>query len=241
MRLLNYLIVIFLLALQSPGMALADKALAGDTAYSFKEPSRDGIGKVYFGREISHVMGHRGARWLERATREREELPDQVVSEMELEPDARVADIGAGTGYFTFRIARVVTQGTVYAVDIQQEMLDIIRMRMDDWSINNVLPVKGKIDNPQLPPNSIDAVLLVDAYHEFSHPYEMMSGIVQALRPGGKLFLIEYRGEDPGVPIKRLHKMTQAQAIKEMRAVGLEWTETKDFLPTQHFMIFTKA
>ena len=241
MQLLNYLIVICLLALQSPDMALADKAPAANNSYSFKAPSRDGIGKVYLGREISQVMGHRGARWLERATRVREELPDRVVSEMELEPGARVADIGAGTGYFTFRIAGLVPQGTVYAVDIQQEMLDIIRMRMDDRSINNVLPVKGKIDNPQLPPNSIDAVLLVDAYHEFSHPYEMMQGIVRALRPGGKLFLIEYRGEDPRVQIKRLHKMTQAQAVKEMRAVGLEWVETKDFLPTQHFMIFTKT
>jgi ubiquinone/menaquinone biosynthesis C-methylase UbiE len=241
MRPLNYLIVFCLLVIQLPGMTMADTAPTVDTSYSFKEPSRDGIGKVYLGREISQVMGHRGARWLERKTRVREELPDRAVSEMDLKPDARVADIGAGTGYFTFRIARLMPQGLVYAVDIQQEMLDIIRRRMDDRSINNVLPVKGEIDNPQLPSNSIDAVLLVDAYHEFSHPYEMMQGIARALRPGGKLFLIEYRGEDPSVPIKRLHKMTQAQAIKEMRAVGLDWVETKDFLPTQHFMIFTKT
>ncbi len=240
MRLIKFGLVIGLVVLSWPAVAIADETAQAESVYSYSTPSRDGIGKIYFGREISQVMGHRGAAWLERQTRVLEELPDKAIAAMRLEPDAAVADIGAGTGYFTFRMAPLVPQGRVYAVDIQPEMLDIIRMRMQEWGVNNVVPIQGQIDDPRLPPNSIDAVLFVDAYHEFSHPYEMMQGIVQALRPGGKVFLIEYRGEDPRVPIKRLHKMTQKQAIREMNAVGLDWVETRDFLPSQHFMVFVK-
>ncbi len=215
-----------------------------DTAkhhYSFGTPSRDGIGKFYHGREIAQVMGHRGARWLERDSRTTEEMPDLAVQAMDLSPDAVVADIGAGTGYFTFRLSAEVPSGRVYAVDIQNEMLDIIRKRIQRRGVDNVVPIMGKIDDPSLPAGEIDAVLLVDAYHEFNHPYEMMHGIVGSLRPEGRVFLIEYRGEDRQLPIKPLHKMTQQQVIKEMQAVGLEWVETLDFLPTQHFMVFRKA
>jgi ubiquinone/menaquinone biosynthesis C-methylase UbiE len=222
------------------GAALAEATASAESIYTTKTPSRDGIGKVYLGREISHVMGHRGAAWLERQSRVREELPDLAVRAMGMSPESVVADIGAGTGYFTFRMASYVPEGRVYAVDIQPEMLAIIRERMLQRSVDNVVPVKGRVDDPMLPSNSIDAALFVDAYHEFSHPYEMMQGIVRALRPGGRVYLIEYRGEDPAIPIKRLHKMTQQQAIREMKAVGLEWVETRDFLPTQHFMIFEK-
>ncbi len=213
---------------------------AADSLYSVHAPSRDGIGKTYFGREISQVMGHQGAAWLERRTRVSEEQPDLVVDGMGLAPDAQVADIGAGTGYFTFRIAEAVPTGRVYAVDVQPEMLEVLRKRIDRRAIANVLPVLGTEDDPKLPPDQLDAVLLVDAYHEFAHPFEMMQGIRRALRPGGRVFLIEYRGEDPTVPIKPLHKMTQAQAITELEAVGLRWVATRDMLPTQHFMVFEK-
>jgi FkbM family methyltransferase len=214
----------------------------GDTAphYEHRTPSRDGIGKVYMGREISQVMGHRGARWLERASRVREERPDIVIEAMALPADAEVADIGAGTGYFTVRLAEQIPEGRVFAVDIQSEMLDLLRQRLSRDGIANVELVQGSVDDPRLPSNSIDAALLVDAYHEFAYPREMMQGIVAALRPSGRLFLIEYRGEDPRVPIKPLHKMTEAQARREMNVVGLRHVATLDVLPTQHVLIFEK-
>jgi FkbM family methyltransferase len=152
-----------------------------------------------------------------------------------------VADIGAGSGYFSFRIAKLVPNGKVLAVDIQPEMLQIIEQRKAKDNVTNIEGVIGKIDDPNLPANSIDAAIMVDAYHEFSHPFEMINGIYAALRPGGRIFLLEYRGEDASVPIRPLHKMTQKQVIKEMDVFGLQWTDTLDFLPWQHMMIFTKV
>jgi ubiquinone/menaquinone biosynthesis C-methylase UbiE len=152
-----------------------------------------------------------------------------------------VADIGAGTGYFSFRIAERIPDGKVLAVDIQQEMLDIIESRKAQGLPANVEPVLGEEQNPNLAESSVDLILLVDAYHEFSWPHEMGIAMARALRPGGRLILVEYRGEDSSVPIKRLHKMTQRQARKEMEAVGLTWESTKKFLPQQHFMIFRRA
>ena len=220
--------------------SVGQSSVTAENIYALTTPSRDGIGKHYFGREISQVMGHRGAAWLERRSRVAEEHPDDVVKAMALAPDAKVADIGAGTGYFSLRIAPKVPDGRVYAVDIQPEMLAILRERTERQGIDNVLPVRGKPDDPMLPAETIDAVLMVDAYHEFAYPFEMMRGIVRSLRPGGRVYLVEYRGEDPHIPIKPLHKMTQRQAIKELEAVGLQWKETKDLLPTQHFMVFEK-
>jgi FkbM family methyltransferase len=208
--------------------------------YQQTTASRNGIGKVYMGREISKVMGHRGAQWLERDSRAREERPDLVVDSMRLSPGDVVADIGAGTGYFTFRIAPNVPNGRVFAVDIQPEMLQRIRARMEDEGRTNVTPVEGTIQDPRLPPDTLDAALMVDAYHEFSHPREMMTALVRSLKPGGRIYLVEYRKEDPSVPIKPLHKMSEAQARREMQAVGLEWVETLDMLPQQHFLIFEK-
>ena len=192
------------------------------------------------GREISHVMGHRAAGWLERPEREREELPDRVVGEMGLAPDAVVADVGAGTGYFSFRIAKKVPLGRVLAVDIQPEMLEIIERRSAAEEIGNLTPVLGSTVDPGLPEAGVDAVLLVDAYHEFSNPREMLDSIVRALRPGGRVFLVEYRGEDPTIPIKPLHKLTVAQARREFEAAGLQWVGNRDFLPDQHFMVFAR-
>jgi SAM-dependent methyltransferase len=200
----------------------------------------DGIGKSYMGREISHVMGHLGAGWLERPEREKEELPDKVVENMQLKATDVVADIGAGTGYFTFRISPRVAQGKVYAVDIQTEMLGMIEERKKRFKAENVIAVLGTETDTRLPADSVDIALLVDAYHEFSFPREMMESIFRGLKPGGRVVQIEYRGEDPEIPIKRLHKMTVAQARKEMAVVGLVWKETKGFLPQQHFLVFEK-
>jgi SAM-dependent methyltransferase len=212
---------------------------AGDV-YTYRPAARDGIGKVYQGREISFVMGHLGAGWLERPEREQEERTDLLLTNLPLADDSVVADIGAGTGYFSLPIAARVPRGRVLAVDIQPEMLDIVRSRAKAAGLANVEPVQATETDPRLPGNTVDVVLMVDAYHEFSHPYEVMQGVVQGLKPGGRVVLIEYRTEDPAVPILTLHKMSETQARKEMRAVGLEWVETRDFLPQQHFMVFRK-
>ncbi|MFC7336552.1 class I SAM-dependent methyltransferase [Haloferula chungangensis] len=211
-----------------------------EPVYETKPASHDGIGKFYMGREISQVMGHEGIDWLERDNREAEEAPSEAIAALDLKPDAIIADIGAGSGYYTFRIAELVPDGQVIAVDIQPEMLAFIDAQEEELGLDNVTAHLGSVDDTQLDPESIDAALMVDAYHEFSHPREIMTSIVSALRPGGKVFLLEYRAEDPSVPIKGLHKMTQAQAIKEMEAVGLAWETTHDFLPWQHLMVFTK-
>jgi ubiquinone/menaquinone biosynthesis C-methylase UbiE len=192
------------------------------------------------GREIAQVMGHLGAAWLERPEREEEERPSVLIRNLGLSPADVVADVGAGTGYFAFRIAPLVAHGKVLAVDIQPEMLEHIQRRRTETGLRNVEPVLGTFDDPKLPPASVDLVLLVDVYHEFSHPREMMLAIASALKPGGRLALVEYRAEDSDVPIKRLHKMSERQAIREMNAVGLVWIETRSVLPWQHLMFFRK-
>jgi ubiquinone/menaquinone biosynthesis C-methylase UbiE len=224
----------------APGEDRTGVAADENERYIQVRPSRDGIGKVYMGREISHVMGHLAAGWLERPTREREERTDLLIDRLPLSPNDVVADIGAGTGFFSIPIARRVPAGRVLAVDIQQEMLDIIEERKQNGAPDNIETVLGSITDPNLPAGAVDLILLVDAYHEFSHPYEMGMAMVEALAPGGTLVLIEYRAEDPYVPIKPLHKMSEDQAIKEMQAVGLEHLRTEDVLPQQHFMVFRK-
>jgi len=221
---------------------LSNSGVAAEHPGYIEAPERrtTGIGKFYMGREISFVMGHRAAGWLNRPERIREEMPDDVVENMRLEPNHVVADIGAGSGYFSFRIASIVPNGNVLAVDIQPEMLQLIEDQKSERNVSNIEIVLGTVSDPNLEPNSIDAAIMVDAYHEFSHPFEMINGIYSALRPGGRIFLLEYRGEDASVPIRPLHKMTQEQVRKEMSVFGLEWTETLDFLPWQHMMVFTK-
>lgn len=201
----------------------------------------NGIGKVYLGREIAHVMGHEGADWLERPERTLEEQPDKLVELLKLKPGDHVADIGAGTGYISRRMAeKVGARGKVYAVDIQQEMLDLLQVEMKKRGVSNVVSVLGDIADPKLPPNTIDLAIMVDVYHEFSHPYEMMRGIMRGLKSGGRVAFVEYRAEDPTVPIKRIHKMSEAQVKKEAATVGLEWLETVSELPWQHLIIFKK-
>ncbi|NJM85264.1 MAG: class I SAM-dependent methyltransferase [Leptolyngbyaceae cyanobacterium SL_1_1] len=211
-----------------------------DSPYSQIAPSADGIGKVYFGREIAQVMGHQGAAWLERSSRKFEESPDVAIDLLDLRPADTVADIGSGTGYFSFRMAPLVPAGKVLAVDIQPEMLEMIAARQKETGVDNIEPVQGQIDDPGLPQSAVDLALMVDAYHEFSYPQEMMLGIVEALKPGGRVVLAEYRAENPFVAIKRLHKMSQKQVKKEMTAVGLVWQKTDDSLPQQHLMFFEK-
>jgi ubiquinone/menaquinone biosynthesis C-methylase UbiE len=200
----------------------------------------DGIGRSYMGREIAHVMGHEGADWLDRAERDKEEGSTKLVPLLGLKPTDAVADIGAGTGYFSFRMSAAVPAGKVYAVDIQQEMLDIIKARQVKGAGANIVPVLGGIADPRLPAAGIDLILLVDAYHEFSYPREMGLAMARALKPGGRIALVEYRGEDPKVPIKDVHRMTEAQAKKEMTVLGLTWQRTDESLPWQHVMFFAK-
>ncbi len=208
--------------------------------YTTGSPNRDGIGKIYMGREISHVMGHLGAGWLERPERERQERTDLLITGLTLSEDFVVADIGAGTGYFTFPVAARVPEGKVFSVDIQPEMLAIIEQRKTLENVVNVETVLGEADDPKLPDNEIDLAFIVDAYHEFSFPREMGEHLKASLKPGGQLVLVEYRAEDPLVPIKRLHKMSEVQVKQEMAAIGLDWVRTESYLPQQHVLIFEK-
>lgn len=208
--------------------------------YTTKAPSRDGIGKVYMGREISQVVSQHAIGWLERRDREGEEKPSLVMEQLELSKDAVVADIGAGSGYFSFLIAPLVPEGKVVAVDIQQEMLDFIEAKKKLKKVQNIETHLGTIEDTRLEAETVDLAIMVDAYHEFSHPREMAESIVEGLRPGGRIVFLEYRGEDPNVPIKPLHKMTVKQVTREMEAVGMQFVEVRDFLPIQHFIIYQK-
>ncbi|MEW6302553.1 MAG: class I SAM-dependent methyltransferase [Verrucomicrobiota bacterium] len=223
-------------------LALAQSDPPAEARYTkLEKPTRDGIGKVYFGREIAKVMGHQGADWLERPEREEEEKPDAMVEALKLKSGDVVADIGAGTGYVSWRMAQKVGEnGTVFAVDIQPEMLELLAKKMAGRGVKNVKGVLGTITDPKLPENAVDLVVMVDVYHEFSHPYEMMSAICKSLKPGGRVVFVEYRAEDPEVPIKLLHKMSEAQVKKEAAVHPLEWVETIGVLPRQHIVVFRK-
>ena len=206
----------------------------------FHDP--DGIGKFYMGREIAHVMGHEGASWLERPERVKEEASDKLLGTLGLKSGMVVADLGAGSGYHTFPLAkRVGPRGKVYAVDIQKEMLALIRKRMKERKTETVVPVLGTITDPKLPAASLDLILLVDVYHEFSHPYEMTEAMVRALKPGGRLAFVEFRLEDPAVAIKLVHKMAERQVIKEMRPHPLKHVKTIGTPPWQHVLLFEKT
>ena len=224
----------------------ADATTAAAEAVSARYESRDqhdanGIGKFYLGREIARVMGHQAAEWLERPEREEEEKPDLLLQALKVRRGDVIADIGAGTGYYSWRLAKLAGEkGLVYAVDIQQEMLDLLAKKMAEHKITNVKGVLGTITDPKLPPGSVDLVLMVDVYHEFDHPFEMMQGICQALKPGGHVVFVEFRAEDPKVPIKEVHKMSEAQVRKEMSVQPLEWVESIETLPWQHMIVFKR-
>ncbi len=208
--------------------------------YIYQNDTRDGIGKVYKGREIAHVMGHLGASWLERPEREQEERTDLLLKALDLKSTDIVADIGAGTGFFTFRMAPKLIKGKVLAVDIQPEMIQYLNEGIAKRRATNVQPILSTESDPKLPANSIDMAIMIDAYHEFSYPREMVAHLVAALKPGGRIVLVEYRAEDPDVPIKPLHKLSVTQATKEMQAAGLKLLKNDDRLPQQHIMFFGK-
>jgi len=201
----------------------------------------DGIGISYMGREIAQVMGHQAADWLDRPEREVEEAPSILVKSLKLKPGMVLADIGAGSGYLSFMMSKYVGKtGKVYAEDIQPEMLEIVKRKAADSGIQNVAPWLGTTTDPKLKPGSIDLMILVDVYHEFDQPYEMLSHMVPALKKGGRLVFVEYRKEDPQVPIKELHKMSVEQVRKEMSLFSLSFAESNEILPRQHIITFTK-
>ncbi len=228
----------------SPAFATELSTLAppATNRYEFRQAhDPDGIGKFYLGREIAQVMGHQAADWLERSERDAEEHTEVLVEQLRLRPGDVVADIGAGTGYYSRRLAkRVGPGGKVFAEDIQPEMLVLLTNSMAELSISNVVPILGSITNPALPAASLDLVLLVDVYHEFDFPSEMMESICRSLKPAGRVVFVEFRAEDPKVPIKPLHKMSVAQVRKEMATHPLEWSQTIEVLPRQHIIVFRK-
>ena len=211
-------------------------------AYEYRPGSFDGTGKWFLDREIAHFMSHQGAPWLEREERETEEAPNRLVSALGLKPGNQVGDVGAGSGYLTWRMARVVgPTGKIYANDIQPEMIAFLRTNLSVRGITNVVPVLGTTTDPRLPDNTLDLILLVDVYHECDHPWEMTRRMTDALKPGGRLVFVEYRGEERWIPIKPLHKMTANQVRKEMALhPRLEFLENLTNLPRQHILIFQK-
>jgi len=211
-----------------------------DSVYTYKAASTDGTGKFYKGREIAQVMGFEGAAWLERNTREQEENTRLAIKNLPLTPNSVVADIGAGTGYYTFQIANKVPQGKVYAVEIQQSAIDYLKKRGEELKLNNIAIIKGGEKWPNLPDNSVDLALMVDVYHELLYPQEMLRAINKALKPGGQLLLLEYRAEDPTIDIKPLHKTSIYQLNKELKANGFHLKKDSEFMPIQHFLLYEK-
>lgn len=209
------------------------------TIYQQFAPTAEGTGKVYMGREIAHVMGYQGAAWLEREAREKEERTDILVKSLNLQSGLTIADVGAGTGYLSRRMADAIgVKGTVYAVDVQPEMIG----KLKNLSKNHptIKPILSTVNNVKLPTNSVDLAIMVDVYHELEYPREVVQSILTALKPNGRLVLVEYRAEDDSVPIKQTHKMTEAQVIKELTALPLQWQKTINSLPWQHVIVFIK-
>ena len=197
---------------------------------------------VYMGRRIAQTMHFTGAEWLIRDLREREERCSLMLANLGVKPGMTVCDMGCGNGFHSLQIAKILgPTGRVIGVDVQPEMLEYLRARMEEQGIENVIPILGSFHNPRLPPNSIDLVLMVDVYHEFSHPIEMLAAVKQSLKPDGLVVLVEFREEDKKVPIKPLHKMSKAQVNKELVANGFELVKDFDKLPWQHMMFFGKS
>jgi ubiquinone/menaquinone biosynthesis C-methylase UbiE len=226
--------------------SLAGPAQAGAAPQPLYETRQvhdpDGTGKFYMGREIAQVMGPGGIPWLDRPQRESEEHPEVVIDALALHKGEVVADLGAGSGFFTFRIApKVGKTGKVLAVDIQDEMLQSIRQRAAGSKVTNIEEVKDTETDPKLPANGVDLVLMVDVYHELSYPFEVMTKVREALKPDGRVVFVEYRKEDPQVPIKEVHKMSVEQLDQEMKVVGMKRVRTVETLPLQHIVIFEKS
>ena len=207
-----------------------------------KEHDPNGTGKFYKGREIAQVMSHLGAGWLERPEREKEEDTAKLLPPLKIKPGDVVADIGAGSGYYAMKLSELVgPKGKVYAVDIQPEMLAIIKNRMKAAKVTNIETIQNTETELKLPASSVDLLLLVDVYHEFSHPHEMTLEMVKALKPGGRMVFVEFRMEDEKVPILTVHKMSEKQVLKEMEGQPLKHAKTLGHLPWQHVIIFEKV
>jgi len=245
---MRHLLLLICIGLVASGTAVAEEAAPvrpKPVRYeSRKDHDPNGIGKFYMGREIARVMGHQGIAWLERPEREEEERLSLLVESLKLQPGMVVADIGAGTGVISVRMAKeVAPTGKVLAVDIQKEMLRALEFKCRQLGVENVVPVLGTTSSPNLDPESVDLVIMVDVYHEFNLPYEMLGAISQALKPGGRVAFVEYRKEDPTVPIKEVHKMSEEQVKREalQPEFRLEWVETFAKLPRQHVVLFRKT
>ena len=208
--------------------------------YVNKPGDPNGIDKWYMGRQIAHVMSHFGIEWLERPERELEENSTMLIKNMQLQPGMNVADIGAGSGYHSRLISKLIGNGKVYAVDVEPVMLVYLKQRIEQEKLSNIIPVLGTSTSVSLPNESIDMIFLADVYHEFSHPYEMGQSMYNALKKDGKLVLVEFREEDDAVPIKSIHKMSESQAVKELKAVGFRLEKNIRNLPWQHCMVFKK-
>ncbi len=201
----------------------------------------DGIGKAYMGRQIAHVMGWQGAGWLEREEREREERSDLLLRILAPAPGSIVADVGAGSGYYSRRLADAIgPNGKVYAIDVQPEMLAMLQSVAKQRGYGHITPLLGATDDVKLPTASVDVAIMVDVYHELEFPYEVLASTVRAVKPGGRVVFVEYRAEDPRVPIKRLHKMSEAQIRREAEVHPLLWERTANDLPWQHAVIFKR-
>jgi ubiquinone/menaquinone biosynthesis C-methylase UbiE len=228
-----------ILAVLTGQSAIAESQSNATSRYEFYTPSIDATGKVFMGREIAQVMGFQGAAWLERQNRMKEECTDILVKSLNLKAGMHVADIGAGTGFLSREIAKLVgEQGQVFAVDIQPEMLGKLKNLQKTY--RNITPILASDHKTNLAPNSADLAIMVDVYHELAYPFEVIQDAMQALKKNGRLVLVEYRGEDESVPIKPSHKMTEAQIIKEIGVHGLQHEKTIKSLPWQHIVIFTK-
>lgn len=200
-----------------------------------------GSGRYYLDREIADVMSsEHGALWLDRPERDLEELPNRLFNVLHLNPSTVVADIGSGTGFFTFRLAPLVPHGRVYAVEVQEALVDTIQVRSQRGGISNVTAILGSELDPNLPSNRVDLALIVSSYHEFSYPKEMIESIYASLKPGARLVLVEYRLEDETVGIPKAHRMSEAQIRVEIESAGFEFRGKEDVLPQQHVLIFSR-
>lgn len=213
---------------------------SGQERYVIRKGDPNGINKWYMGRQIAYVMSHWGIDWLERPERQFEENSDLLLKNLNLKPGMQIADIGAGSGYYSSLMAKRIGNGKVYAVDVEPQMILFLNERIKEEKLSNVTTVLGSETSVSLPSSSMDLMLLVDVYHEFSFPYEMGLSMYNALKPNGRLVLVEFRSEDESVPIKTIHKMSEAQSVKELKAVGFRLEKNISNLPWQHCMVFIK-
>ncbi len=233
-------LMICVLAGTSASSMNVDAQPALSARYEFRDNhDPNGIGKFYLGREIAQVMGPGGIVWLERPQREAEERSDLIVGALDIKSGQTIADLGADSGYFTFRIASLAgPDGKVLAIDIEEAMLKVIRQRAHREGVDNIQTVRSTPKDPNLAARSIDLLFMVDVYHELEFPFEMMTSVRAALKPGGRIALIEYRREDPAVMIKEVHKMSERQIVREITAAGFRHVKTVRTLPLQHLVFF---